>query len=79
MLYLHFCSLCSRIHILSGHRIQCPACDNRLSELSIPYEKYIKYNPSEREALLKECSNPHSLNKIELSYVARYTRKQERQ
>lgn len=75
MLYLHFCSKCNRIHILSGHRKQCPACDNRLSELSISYEKYIKYTLAEREVLLSNCINPLSLHKIELSYADRYIRK----
>lgn len=75
MLYLHFCSKCNRIHILSGHRKQCPACDNRLSELSVSYEKYIKYSLSEREILLSNCINPLSLNKIALSYANRYISK----
>lgn len=75
MLYLHFCSKCNRIHILSGHRKQCPACDNRLFELSVSYEKYIKYSLSEREILLSNCINPLSRRKIELSYADRYIRK----
>lgn len=57
MLYLHFCSLCQRIHILSGHRKQCPACAEQLLELSVSYEKYIRYTLSEREVLLRKCMN----------------------
>ncbi len=75
MLYLHFCSLCNRIHILSGHRRQCPACDNELVELSVPYEKYIKYTPNERKALLLQCTDSHSLIDLRTEYISRYQRK----
>lgn len=75
MLYLHFCSLCNRIHILSGHRTQCPACDNELAELSVPYEKYIKYNPDERKTLLIQCTDSHALNNLRTAYISRYQRK----
>ena len=64
MLYLHFCPLCRRIHVLSGHRKQCPACKHPLSELSVSYENYIQYTLPEREILLKKCTNPVTLPKL---------------
>lgn len=76
MLYLHYCNPCKRIHILSGHRSCCPACSNRLTELSITYESYIKLNRSERDSLLIQCSDASSLCKISTFYVARRPRKE---
>ena len=75
MLYLHFCSTCKRLHILSGHRITCPACDNSITELSIPYEIYIKMDSTGRESLLNQCTTPHMLQNISASYAHRYQRK----
>ena len=75
MLYLHFCPFCKRIHILSGHRNVCPACDNKLTELSVSYDSYIRCEHKERELLLEQCHNPTSLQKIKSSYVSRYQRK----
>lgn len=64
MLYLHFCSKCNRIHILSGHRKQCPACDNRLTELSVSYKLYIEYSAEQRMRLLEACAKPYTLQQI---------------
>lgn len=75
MLYLHFCAPCERIHILSGHRFKCPACDSNITELSVTYEKYIKLSRAQRESLLMQCSDPSSLNAICNIYVARRKRK----
>lgn len=66
MLYLHFCPSCQRIHILSGHRRACPACDCLIKELSVSYYTYIKYDIYQREQLLRECRSPASLSKLEL-------------
>ncbi len=76
MLYLHFCPFCQRIHILSGHRNICPACDNSITELSVSYDSYIRCERRERDILLEQCRNPVSLNKLTSSYVSRYQRKQ---
>ncbi len=66
MLYLHFCSFCQRIHILSGHRKQCPACDSALFEVPISYEQYINASLSERDRLKYICQNAclHPRNNI---------------
>lgn len=75
MLYLHFCSSCNRIHILSGHRNFCPACDNVLCELSVPFEHYIKLTPKERQHFLERCANPAVLDKLRVVYVSKRKRK----
>ncbi len=64
MLYLHFCTKCNRIHILSGHRKQCPACDNCIIELSVSYKTYTEYNTGQRMLLLEKCSNPYTLQQL---------------
>lgn len=64
MLYLHFCPKCNRIHILSGHRKQCPACDNCITELSVSYKTYIEYNTRQRMLLLEECAKPYTLSEL---------------
>lgn len=55
MLYLHFCSNCQRLYILSGHRVICPACDHTIKELDTPYEHFIHLNLREREKILQAC------------------------
>ena len=62
MLYLHFCFRCNRLHLLSGHRTYCPACDTVLQELSVSYEQYIQMSASQRLYLLNQCSKPHNHN-----------------
>lgn len=76
MLYLHYCNPCKRIHILSGHRPYCPACNGTLTELSITYESYIKLNRNERNSLLMQCSDASSLCQITTFYSARKPRKE---
>ncbi len=63
MLYLHFCFHCNRLHLLSGHRTYCPACDTVLQELSVSYEQYIRMNALQRKNLLQQCSDSYQLNK----------------
>ena len=75
MLYLHFCLNCNRIHLLSGHRIYCPACDKKLQELSVAYENYINMDTIQRTNLLSQCKNAHTLDSLRSSYTPRYQRK----
>lgn len=75
MLYLHFCSPCERIHILSGHRTKCPACDSNITELSVTYEKYMQLSRIQRKSLLEQCADPSALNLICNIYTARRKRK----
>ncbi len=75
MLYLHFCHPCERIHILSGHRLRCPACDGKLTELSVTYESYIRLSRNERLELQRQCGDPTALQKMQTLYTSRYKRK----
>ena len=51
MMYIHYCKYCRRIHILNGHKLYCPACSGKLSELDISYMKYVNLSREERRAL----------------------------
>ena len=75
MLYLHFCSACTRIHVLSGHRLYCPACDGKVCELSLSYNSYIKLSRNERDALVNQCSKPELLQQMRIKQYPRYKRK----
>ena len=68
MMYLHFCKNCNRIHILNGHKMTCPKCNNTIKELQIPYLDYIALNASERKVLIESCQNEIYLNKISTTY-----------
>lgn len=69
MLYIHYCSHCRRIHILSGHRTACPACDTILAELKVPYTTYITWGPNERASFLTRCHDPACLDKLSTIYT----------
>lgn len=70
MLYIHYCADCRRIHILSGHRLICPACDKHLAELKVPYTTYITWNLKERSVFLTKCADPSSLARLSVIYHA---------
>lgn len=69
MLYLHYCPVCTRIHILSGHRTSCPACENVVAELKVPYTTYITWNAEERQNFLNRCKEPASLSRLSTVYT----------
>lgn len=71
MLYLHYCAPCRRIHILSGHRINCPACDATLAELKVAYTTYITWDTDERARYLEHCHDPASLAGLSTFYPHR--------
>lgn len=54
MMYIHYCPLCRRIHMLNGHKTLCPSCSSKLTELNISYMDYISLDQEERNQLLKE-------------------------
>ena len=68
MMYLHFCKNCSRIHILNGHKPNCPKCGNSLNELQMSYLDYIVLNDSERNLFIELCNNEASLKEISTNY-----------
>lgn len=55
MMYIHYCSKCDTIRILSGHKPFCPACGHPLRELSIPFAQYSALSSCERKHLLQEA------------------------
>ena len=68
MMYVHFCNTCRRIHMLNGHKMTCPKCNQPLTELQLSYLEYISFSQAERKQLLDLCSNQDSLHKISTTY-----------
>ena len=68
MMYLHFCKNCNRIHILNGHKLNCPKCDNSLKELQMSYLDYIYLNNNERNLFIELCNDETSLKEISTNY-----------
>ncbi len=57
MMYLHYCKHCQRIHMLNGHKMFCPKCDSKLTELRISYLDFVEMDRKEREYLRRNCQN----------------------
>ena len=68
MMYLHFCKNCNRIHMLNGHKLNCPKCDNSLKELQMPYLDYICMTDIERKLFVELCNNDNSLKELSTTY-----------
>lgn len=68
MMYLHFCKNCNRIHMLNGHKMTCPKCDNSLKELQMSYLDYISLDQTERDLFIELCNDDNSLNEISTTY-----------
>ena len=68
MMYLHFCKNCNRIHMLNGHKLSCPKCNNTLKELQMSYLDYVVLNDTERTLFIELCNDENSLNKISTTY-----------
>lgn len=68
MMYMHYCKHCSRIHMLNGHKMCCPRCENTLTELRIPYIEFVYMDPEARRVVLDKCSDPTLLKGISTNY-----------
>ena len=68
MMYLHFCKTCNRIHMLNGHKMSCPKCNNSLKELQMSYLEYITLSQAERIHFIELCNDESSLNEISTTY-----------
>ncbi|MBE5894351.1 MAG: hypothetical protein E7285_01625 [Lachnospiraceae bacterium] len=68
MIYMHYCKKCDYLHMLSGHRTNCPGCNDTLTELKISYMDYYKMDLKEREALAANCRNEDFLKKSAYVY-----------
>ena len=64
MMYIHYCKYCRRIHILNGHKVYCPACSGKLTELGISYMKYVNLSKEERGQLKEKCADEKSLKEL---------------
>lgn len=68
MMYIHYCKQCNRFHMLNGHKMNCPRCKDRLTELSMPYMEFVTLNLMERERLRTRCSNEKQLKELSNTY-----------
>ena len=68
MMYLHFCKTCNRIHMLNGHKQNCPKCDMPLKELQMSYLDYICLTDTERNLFIELCNDETSLKEISTTY-----------
>ena len=75
MMYIHYCKYCRRIHILNGHKVYCPACSGKLTELGISYMKYVNLSKEERGQLKEKCADEKSLKELSVEYrMHRYSK-----
>lgn len=68
MMYVHFCKPCNRIHILNGHKQECPRCSNTLFELKLSYLDYTDLNMEERRRFLEKLGDPKQLQEFSTVY-----------
>jgi len=68
MMYLHYCKFCQRIHMLNGHKMFCPKCDAKLTELRISYLDFVEMDREERECLRHNCQNDATLATMTNNY-----------
>lgn len=68
MIYVHYCEECDFLHLLSGHRTNCPGCGRPIAELKISYQEYFAMNAEQRDDFLEKCGNPNELEKMTFCY-----------
>lgn len=51
MMYIHYCKHCDRIHMLSGHKSDCPACGKAIAELPVSFLEYQSMDEAARQLL----------------------------
>lgn len=49
MIYIHYCSDCSRFHMLNGHKNLCPVCNHQMIEAKMPFVEFSHLTHEERE------------------------------
>lgn len=57
MLYIHYCEKCEKVHMLNGHKKNCPKCDEPLKELPVSFLQYTSYSLADRAILLEQLKN----------------------
>lgn len=68
MMYMHYCQNCNRVHMLNGHKFDCPACCAPLVELSISYLEFANMDAYEREDFKEKCRDPQQLAALSTTY-----------
>lgn len=68
MMYMHYCKRCHRVHMLNGHKMNCPKCADSLTELRIPYMTYVEMDADEREAFKDLCRSEDNLRELSTTY-----------
>lgn len=68
MMYMHYCKHCHRIHMLNGHKINCPKCAQSLVELRTPYMTYVNMDMEERNAYKELCRDEDKLRELTTTY-----------
>ncbi|MDD3368804.1 MAG: hypothetical protein PHP50_07985 [Lachnospiraceae bacterium] len=68
MMYIHYCKRCHRIHMLNGHKMNCPRCEERLTELKLSYLDYVNMSLPERDQLVHACEDDSRLKSLSTTY-----------
>lgn len=68
MMYMHYCSNCHRLHMLNGHKIVCPSCEDQLSELKLTYLAYVEMSADARQELLNRLQTEDGLKELATTY-----------
>lgn len=68
MMYMHYCSNCRHLHMLNGHKILCPSCENKLTELKLPYLTYVEMSVDDRQELLNRLRTEDGLKELATTY-----------
>ena len=68
MMYMHYCKHCNRIHMLNGHKFDCPNCCGPLVELSISYLEYANMDMDQRAAFKDRCNDQEQLKHLSTTY-----------
>ncbi len=66
MMYIHYCQSCHRIHMLNGHKIICPTCEQALIELKITYMEYIEMDMYARNLLSEKLKQQAHLDLLQI-------------
>lgn len=75
MMYIHYCEYCKRIYMLNGHKRNCNACENEITELNISYLEYVNMNKDQRERLIEKLSDNNVLKELDAKYrMYKYTK-----
>ena len=68
MMYMHYCKRCHHVHMLNGHRRECPNCNESITELKIPYMDYVSMNRDARELFLVRLEDEVQLKCLSTTY-----------